>query len=259
MSRIGPLFERLRAEDRLGLLTYITTGYPRIDCSAEVALALLDAGADMIELGVPFSDPLAEGRTVQRTSQVALRNGVNSSVCLQTAWQIRQRSEAPVCLMGYINPILAYGVKQFTQHAADAGVDGLIVPDLSLEEAGDLREACEGAGLDLVLFVAPTSTEERMRTVVTLASGFIYCVSVTGVTGSRESLGDDVDGMLDRVRRLTDTPLALGFGISRPEHLQRLRGRADAAIVGSALLEAMTTEDPAGSAAAFVRQLKGVD
>src|SRR5439155_26466056 len=146
---------------------------------------------------------------------------------------------------------------RFTRDAADAGVDGLIVADLSMEETGELHRSCRAAGMDLVFFIAPTSTEARMRTVARLASGFIYCVSVTGVTGSRESLGDDVDEMLARIRKLTATPLALGFGISSPEHLQRLRGKVDAAIVGSALLDAVREDRPAESAAEFVGHLLG--
>ena len=259
MSRISPLFERLRAEDRLGLLAYVTVGYPRFDSTPEIALALAEAGADLIELGVPFSDPLAEGRTIQATSQRALANGVTVAHCLETAWQVRQRSEVPIVLMGYINPILAYGVHRFTEHAADAGVDGLIVVDLSLEETSGLRAACQGAGLDLIFFLAPTSTEARMRLVAEQATGFIYCISVTGVTGSRQAIGAEVDSLLGRIRAMTSTPLALGFGLSKPEHLASLRGKVDAAAVGSALLEAIgkAEDDPARAAGDFVRWIKG--
>jgi tryptophan synthase alpha chain len=218
---------------------------------------LVAAGTDFIELGIPFSDPLAEGRTVQASSQRALKNGVTVRFCIEAVRQCRERVDVPLVLMGYINPVLAYGLERFCADAAAAGADGLILPDLSMEEAESIHEACRQAGLDLILFVAPTSTEERMITVARLATGFIYCISVTGVTGSRESLPGEVEGMLERIRVLTDTPLALGFGISRPEHLQRLAGQVDAAIVGSALIEHMTEDDPAGSAAAFVTQLIG--
>ena len=258
MSRISPLFDRLRAEDRLGLLAYITVGYPELESTPDIAAALVEAGADLIELGIPFSDPLAEGRTIQATSQRALENGVNVAICLETAWAIRQRSEVPLVFMGYLNPILAYGVKRFTEHAADVGVDGLIVADLSLEETGELRAACQGAGLDLIFFLAPTSTEARIRLVAEQATGFIYCISVTGVTGSRQEIGAEVDSLLGRIRAMTSTPLALGFGLSKPEHLRSLHGKVDAAIVGSALLEAIgkADADPAGAGAAFVRWLK---
>lgn len=258
MSRIAPLIDRLRAENRLGLFTYVTVGYPELDSTPDIALALAGAGADLVELGIPFSDPLAEGRTVQATSQRALANGVNVARCLETAWAIRQRSEVPLVFMGYLNPILAYGIKRFTEHAADVGVDGLIIPDLSLEETGELRAACQGAGLDLIFFLAPTSTEARMRLVAEQATGFIYCISVTGVTGSRQEIGAEVDSMLGRIRAMTSTPLALGFGLSKPEHLQSLRGKVDAAIVGSALLDAIgkAAGDPATAGAEFVSWLR---
>jgi tryptophan synthase alpha chain len=259
MSRISPLFDRLRAEDRLGLFTYVTIGYPELESTPDIALALAEAGADLIELGIPFSDPLAEGRTIQATSQRALQNGVNVAACLETAWAIRQRSEVPMVFMGYLNPILAYGIKRFTEHAADVGVDGLIVVDLSLEETTELRSACQGAGLDLIFFLAPTSTEARMRLVTEQATGFIYCISVTGVTGSRQTIGTEVDSLLGRIRAMTSTPLALGFGLSKPEHLESLRGKVDAAAVGSALLEAIgkAEGDPAAAAADFVRWIRG--
>ena len=251
------MFEGLRAEQRLGVSMFVTVGYPHLDDTPAIVEALVGAGTDFIELGVPFSDPLAEGRSVQGSSQRALRNGVNVGFCLETARSCRARVDVPLILMGYINPILAYGLERFCADAAAAGVDGLIVADLSMEEADTIHLACQEAGLDLILFIAPTSTEERQRTVARLATGFIYCISVTGVTGSRETVADGVDGMLQGIRALTDTPLALGFGISRPEHLEQLKGKVDAAIVGSALVDHITEEDPAGSAAAFVRTLKG--
>lgn len=257
MSRISQLFDRLRAEDRLGLFTYVTVGYPRIDSTPDIVAALVDAGADLVELGVPFSDPLAEGRTIQATTQRALANGVTVAHCLDTARRCREQTEVPMVFMGYLNPILAYGVDRFCADARAAGIDGLIIPDVSMEETSDLHRACQEAGLDLVFFVAPTSTEARMKTVARLATGFIYCIAVTGVTGSRTEIAADVDKLLAKIRELTSTPLALGFGISRPEHLAQLKGKADAAIVGSALLDHVTEEDPAGSAAAFVRELLG--
>jgi tryptophan synthase alpha chain len=257
VSRITPMFERLRAEKRLGLGPYVTTGYPHRDDTPGIVEAMVGAGADMVELGIPFSDPLAEGPTIQATTHTALRNGVTVASCLEAARECRKRVDVPLLFMGYLNPILAFGTERFTQAAVDAGVDGLIVPDLSMEETADLRQACQGAGLDLVMFVAPTSTGERIRTVAELATGFIYCISVTGVTGSRESIGPDVDKLLQQIRALTDTPLALGFGISKAEHLAQLRGKVDAAMVGSAVLEHITEEDPAGGAAAFIKELQG--
>jgi tryptophan synthase alpha chain len=257
VSRLGPVFQRLRAESSLGLSMFVTTGYPQLDDTPVIVEALVEAGTDFIELGIPFSDPLAEGRTIQASSQRALQNGVTVRFSLETARRCRERVEVPLVFMGYINPILAYGLERFCADAAAAGIDGLIVADLSMEEAETIHAACREAGLDLILFIAPTSTDERVRTVARLSTGFIYCISVTGVTGSRDSLPKEVDGMLGRIRALTHTPLALGFGISRPEHLERLRGKVDAAIIGSALIEHITEEDPAASAAAFVRQLRG--
>jgi tryptophan synthase alpha chain len=257
MSRIAPLFDRLRAEDRLGLFTYVTVGYPRLESTPAMVVAMVDAGADLIELGIPFSDPLAEGRTVQGTTQRALANGVTVAHCLATARACRELTAAPIVFMGYLNPILAHGVERFCADARAAGVDGLIIPDISMEETAQLHRSCQAAGLDLVFFVAPTTPEARVRQVAELASGFIYCIAVTGVTGSRDEIAGDVDMLLAKIRELTSTPLALGFGISRPEHLAQLHGKVDAAIVGSALLDHVTEEDPAGSAAAFVRELLG--
>jgi len=251
------MFRSLRAESRLGVSMFVTIGYPNLDDTPGIVEALVGAGTDFIELGIPFSDPLAEGRVIQRSSQRALRNGVTVRHCLEAARRCRARVDVPLVFMGYVNPVLAYGLERFCLDAAAAGIDGLILPDLSLEEGETIARACRQAGLDLILFVAPTSTEERVRTVARLATGFIYCVSVTGVTGSRETVAGEVDGMLERIRAHTDTPLALGFGISRPEHLEQLRGKVDAAIVGSALVDHITEDDPAGSAAAFVRTIRG--
>jgi len=259
MSRIPELFQRLRSVGRLGLLTYLTVGYPELDSTLSLVEAVLRAGADLVELGIPFSDPIAEGKTIQGTTARALRNGVTLDFCLKTAHQCRTRTEAPLVLMGYLNPILAYGIERFARDSASAGVDGVIIVDLALEEAHEIQRAMQGAGLDLILFLAPTSTEARIETVAKLASGFIYCIAVTGVTGSRDKIGADVEDLLHKVRARTDVPLALGFGIAKPEHLQQVEGKVDAAIVGSALLDAIDESRPAESAAEFVSgMLKGV-
>lgn len=246
------MFERLGGA-RPAFCGYLTVGYPHRDSTPDIAAAIVDAGVDMIELGIPFSDPLGEGRTIQRTSQAALRNGVSTAFCLETTRLVRQAVDVPLVLMGYINPILAYGVEAFCEAAAEAGADGLIVVDIAIEEMEGLHRAARAAGLDLVLLVAPTSTDERIAMVARLASGFIYCIAVTGVTGSREQVGQDVEGLLARVRAHTNVPLGLGFGLSRPEHIRNLAGKVDAAIVGSALLDAITAEAPGASAAGFVR------
>ena len=257
MSRIASLFQQTRAEGRTAFSVYLSIGYPHLDSTPGLVRAVTTAGAEMIELGLPFSDPLAEGRTIQRTSQAALRNGVTTNFCLETAARCRAQTETPIVLMGYVNPVMTYGYERFCHDAATAGVDGLIVVDMALEEADDLHQHCRAAGLDLVFLLAPTSTEARIATVARLASGFVYCVAVTGVTGSRAELPDDLAAFLGRVAARVDLPLGLGFGISTPGHVAELAGKVDAAIVGSALLDAITDEDPEGSAAAFVRWMTG--
>ncbi|MHB8507597.1 MAG: tryptophan synthase subunit alpha [Candidatus Dormibacteria bacterium] len=253
MSRIAAMFEGMAAEERMAFCAYLTVGYPALDSTPALVEAVTGAGADMIELGLPFSDPLAEGRTIQRTSQAALANGVTTALCIEAARQCRELTQAPLVLMGYVNPLLAYGYQRFCEDAAAAGVDGLIVVDLALEETDELHRHCQANGLDLIFLLAPTSTERRIETVARLASGFVYCVAVTGVTGSRDKLPDDLSAFLTRVRAMVNLPLGLGFGLSQPAHLAQLTGKVDAAIVGSALLDAITKEDPVGSAAAFVK------
>jgi tryptophan synthase alpha subunit len=199
--------------------------------------ALVEGGADIVELGLPFSDPLADGATVQRASHQALEEGMTPARCLDLIRQLRQAGVAvPVIVMTYFNPILAYGLDGFVQDAAAAGVDGLIPVDVPPEEAEQLTERCRAAGLDLIPLLAPTSTDERIALAVKVASGFIYCVSVAGVTGARADLPEHLGTFLDRVRRQTPLPLAVGFGLSRREHVEALRGRADAAVVGSAII-----------------------
>lgn len=237
MSRIGPCFEALRQANRRALLMYLTVGYPHRDSALDLIPAIVEGGADMIELGVPFSDPLADGATVQRASEQALRNGVNVARCIQTVRSLRERGIAvPIVFMGYYNPMLQYGIERFCADAQAAGVDGLIVPDLPPEESDDLQAACARHDIDLVYFLAPTSTDERMREVAARASGFIYCVSLTGVTGSRTVIASQLTTFLERARAITDVPLAVGFGITEPQHAQEVAEIADGVIVGSALL-----------------------
>ena len=199
----------------------------------------------MVELGVPFSDPLADGATIERASDEALHAGTTLAGCLNIAREIRSATrDTPLMLMGYYNPLLAFGVDRFVESAAAAGVDGLIVVDLPPEEGEELDDACRSVGLDNILLLAPNSEEERIRRVAQRASGFIYCVSVTGVTGAREELPPGLRAFLARVRRHADLPLAVGFGISRPEHVRSLRGLADAAVVGSAIINLIEESPP---------------
>lgn len=237
MSRIGPRFEELAQAGRRALLMYVTVGYPERDSALELVPAIVEAGADMIELGVPFSDPLADGATVQRATEIALRNGVNVKYCLETVRTLRARGiTVPVVFMGYYNPMLQYGLERFCADAHAAGVDGLIVPDLPPEESHELQAACVAHDIDLIFFLAPTSTDERMREVALRATGFIYCVSLTGITGSRTEVASQLPAFLARARAITDTPLAVGFGISEPRHAQQVAEVADGVIIGSALL-----------------------
>ena len=242
MSRIGPRFEALQREGRRALIMYLTVGHPERDSALALVPAIVAAGADMIELGVPFSDPLADGATVQRATQAALLNGVGIGDCLQTVRDLRGSGiEVPILFMGYYNPMLQYGIERFCATAAEAGVDGFIVPDLPPEEAGELHAACKRHDLDLIFMLAPTSTDDRIRDVATLGSGFIYCVSLTGITGARSELPIQLPAFLERVRAATTTPIAVGFGISEPRHAEQVAEVADGVIVGSALLTIVET------------------
>jgi tryptophan synthase alpha chain len=260
MSRIAETFARLKSEGRTALMPYLMTGFPERDSALELAPALEAAGADLFELGVPFSDPLADGATVQRASERALANGVRLPFCIETVAALRERGvRAPIVMMGYFNPFLQYGLDRLASDAAAAGVDGLIIPDLPPEEAAECQAACRAAGLDLILFVAPTTPDERIAQVARLASGFIYCVSLTGVTGARRELWAGLPGFLARVRRHTDLPLVVGFGISSAAHVRQVAEYAQGAICASALIDAIEAappEQPAEAAAAFLRSLQ---
>jgi tryptophan synthase alpha chain len=260
MSRIAETFAHLRAAHRVALMPYLTIGFPQRDSTLQLVPALEAAGADMLELGIPFSDPLADGATIQRASQQALDNGVHLAFCLETVARLRQHGvRIPLLLMGYYNPILSYGMDRACTDLATAGGDGWIVPDLPPEEAGPLRQQATAHGLDLIMFVAPTTPDERIAHIVQMASGFVYCVSLTGVTGSRRDLSTGLKPFLSRVRQHTDLPLVVGFGISTAEHVAQVAPIADGAIVGSALInhiEQLPPSELAEGAAAFVRDLR---
>jgi tryptophan synthase alpha chain len=261
MSRIAETFARLKSIGRTALMPYLMTGFPERDSALELAPALEAAGADLFELGIPFSDPLADGATIQRAGERALANGVRLPFCIETIAALRARGlKAPIVMMGYFNPFLQYGLERFAADAAAAGADGLIVPDLPPEEAAECQAACRSAGLDLILLVAPTTTDERIAQIARLASGFIYCVSLTGVTGARRELWDGLPDFLARVRCHTDLPLSVGFGISSAAHVRQVGTHAEGAIVGSAMVSAIEAAAPdqrAEAAAAFLRSLQG--
>lgn len=239
IEAIGAMFEAARVSSRPAFLPYFPIGYPDYGTSLDIVEMLSEAGADGFEIGMPFSDPLADGPTIQAATQVALDNGITVRRCLDAVRELRGRDlRQPMLLMGYLNPILAYGIEPFVGDAKSSGADGLIIPDLPPEEAADALNACRRAGLALVFFLAPTSDERRIRLVAEHAHGFIYVVSLTGVTGARSELPADLRAFISRVRQHTYHPLVLGFGISQPEHARALTGLVDGYIVGSALVKA---------------------
>jgi tryptophan synthase alpha chain len=258
VSRIAATFARLKAERRLALIAYLTAGYPHPDITPSLVEAAAEAGADAIELGIPFSDPLADGRTIQAASQVALKGGMTVTRALEAAAAARKKTEVPLLFMTYLNPILAFGLERFCRAAADAGIDGLIVPDLPPTESADLRRAADGSQVDLVFFVAPTSSEAGITAACGAATGFVYCIAVTGVTGARAHLDEAVLPLIASVRRHTTLPVVVGFGISKPEHLAALDGKADGVIVASALLDAIarSPQDPATEVRGFLTGLR---
>jgi len=236
VTRIGKLFERLRAEKRTGMVAYLTAGDPRPEATPGLVAALERGGADLIELGVPFSDPIADGPVIQQAGDRAIRAGTNLARVLAIAAEIRKTSEIPLLLFTYLNPALKYGFERLANDAKAAGIDGCLLTDVSVEEAGDYVDVMRAAGLDTVFLAAPTSTEARLELVARYSSGFIYLVSRTGITGERETIADSAMPLIERMRRHTDLPLAMGFGISTPAHVESLVGKVEAVVVGSAIV-----------------------
>ncbi len=240
------MFERCHAEGRAAFMPYVTAGYPTRNETVPILLALEAGGADAIELGVPFSDPMADGATIQHANYVAVDQGVSLRDCLDFVAQARSRGlRAPVILMGYYNPVLAYGEERAAADAAAAGADGFIVVDLPPEEAGRFLAACKANDVSFVPLVAPTTTDERIRKIAKVADAFLYCVSVTGTTGQRTSLPAELPEFIARVRKQTTLPLAVGFGISRREHVEAVGRFADAAVIGSAIIATIDAADEA--------------
>ncbi|MEZ4561202.1 MAG: tryptophan synthase subunit alpha [Thermomicrobiales bacterium] len=259
-QRTVAAFARARAEGRTAVIPFVTAGYPTPQASEDIALAIVRGGADLLEIGVPFSDPLADGATVQRTSQVALSHGITLRKSLEMARRLRDQGvEIPLILMGYVNPMLAYGIEKLAADSAAHGVDGFIVPDLPAEEAGEIASALRRHGVDLIFLVAPTSTEERIAEVGRVGSGWVYCVSTTGVTGERTSL-PDLKPYIDRVRSHTSLPIAVGFGVSNPDHIAQIGQLADGAVIASAMINFLDTapiDEQAQVAERYVRGLRG--
>lgn len=245
LERIGRAFARARAERRLAVIVYLTVGFPERGSTAALLRAALDGGADALELGVPFSDPLADGATVQRAGEQALRNGVGLADCLAEARSIVEERDATALLMGYTNPFLRYGPARLASDARDAGLAGVIVPDLPAEECAVLDDALVPAGIARIDLYAPTTPDDRLERLLPRSRGFVYCVSLTGVTGARQALPQDVNAFVGRVRERTALPVALGFGIARPEQVASLRGRVDGVVVGSAAIDVVANTEPA--------------
>ena len=224
-------------KNRPGLVAYITCGDPDLDTSREVALAAIRAGAEVIELGVPFSDPVADGPVIQRASERALKLGTNLSGVLSIAKQIREQSNAGLVIFSYLNPILQFGLEKFCAAAAEAGVDGALVTDLPVEEAGDYLKTMKAHKLAPVFLAAPTSTEERLRDVGKHSRGFVYAISRTGITGTRQELAGDARSLVERLRAYTKLPIAVGFGVSTPDQFAEVGTFAEAAVIGSAIVQ----------------------
>jgi len=242
MTRLQSTFARLRDERAPGLVTYITAGDPDLDRTAGILRALDRAGADVLEVGVPFSDPLADGPVIQRATERALASGTTLSGVLDLLRELRTDIAAPVVIFSYANPILRLGAEQFADRAREAGVDGVLVLDLPIEEADEFRTMLAGRGIDTILLLSPTTTDDRLRRAAALGSGFLYAISRLGVTGARDALAAGAREMVERIRRVSDLPVALGFGISRPDHVREVAQWADAAVVGSALVDVIARE-----------------
>ena len=259
MSRLATRFEALRAAKAPGLVTYVTAGDPTPAISTEVLLAIAAAGADVLEVGVPFSDPIADGPVIQRATERALAAGGNLQVTLDMIATVRARIEQPIVLFTYVNPVMRMGTDVFTAKAAAAGVDGVLMLDLPIEESEDFCRTLGNAGIDQIFLISPTTSDLRLAEAARLGRGFLYVISRLGVTGARDHVSGAAAPLVERIRRVTPLPIAVGFGLSTPEHMSEVAGFADAAVVGSALVTVVAEAgtDAAAKAGAFVRWLRG--
>ena len=259
MSRISATFEEIKQSGRKGFIPFVTAGNPDLAISLSIILKLADLGADVIELGVPFSDPMADGPTIQRSSQRALENGTTLADVLQLAAEFRKHSEVPLVLFSYFNPILRFGLENFQTAAANAGIDGVLLTDVIEGEAAKLSTNFAANDIDLISLIAPTTTDERLKTICENARGFIYAVSRAGVTGVQETTSDLAEKLVNRARQFTDLPIAVGFGISTAGQIKDVWRYADAAVVGSAIVAEIEKAETALTAVSgveyFVRQL----
>lgn len=253
MSRIASFFGKT---NHTALIPYVTVGYPSVETTLKAVPLLAGLGCDIIELGIPFSDPLADGATIQQASHEALRKGVTTGVCFEVAQQLRQRVEIPLVFMTYYNLVLRFGLEQFCSRCAEVGIDGLIIPDLPPDEGKELEKSTTRHDLDLVYLLSPASTEDRIRLVTSRSSGFIYLVSLIGVTGTRDKLPDELEGFVARVRKRTPKPLCVGFGVSTPEQARRVARVADGVIVGSRIVQLLDEDKSLKNASSFIKCLR---
>ena len=254
MSRINAIFNQ---PNHVALIAYVTVGYPSVEATLKTVPLLASSGCDMVELGIPFSDPLADGVTIQKASFRALQNGVTPKLCLEVAEQLRQAVEIPLAFMTYFNPVFSYGLEEFCGACSKSGIDGLIVPDLPAEEGAVLEAITRKRNLNLIYLLAPTSNGERVRFVAERSRGFIYLVSITGITGARDRLPADLAAFVARVRQMTTQPLCIGFGISTPQQARQVARIADGVILGSRIIQLMEADESMAEVVDFVKELRG--
>ncbi len=253
MSRIEKVFAD---KSRKALIGYVTVGYPNVEATLEIVPALVENGCDIIELGIPFSDPLADGPTIQKSSHEALRGGITLEKCIGVARKLRAKIEVPLIFMGYCNPVFHYGIEDFCRQCAEAGIDGFIIPDLPPEEGLELEKTAKEHGIDMIYLLAPTSDAERIGTVVEKSTGFIYLVSLTGVTGSVTELPPELENFVSLVRQKTLKPLCVGFGITKPEQAKRVASVSDGIIVGSKIIKLIEEDPSLGKMRSFIKDLR---
>jgi tryptophan synthase alpha chain len=253
LSRIASVFAGAK---HTVLIPYVTVGYPTVETTLKAVPLFAKNGCDIIELGVPFSDPLADGATIQQASYEALRQGVTVSICFEVAGELRRQVRIPLVFMTYYNPVLKFGLEQFCLKCVEVGIDGLIMPDLPPEEGEELERSTKRHGLDLIYLLSPASTEQRVRLVTSRSSGFIYLVSLTGVTGARHTLPEELESFVGSVKKRTDKPLCVGFGVSTPEQVRRVATVADGVIVGSRIVQLLDRDKSLRNACSFVKSLR---
>ncbi|MBU4319679.1 MAG: tryptophan synthase subunit alpha [Nitrospinae bacterium] len=237
MNRIEKVFKKLKAQNKKAFIPYIMAGDPSIEKTKEIVIMFEECGADIAELGVPFTDPLADGPTIQRAAERALKNGVTLKKVIALVKDLRQKTKIPLVLMTYYNPVFKYGEERFIADAKDAGVDGVIIPDLPPDEAGEVTRLAKNAAVASIFLLAPTSTDERIKKVARASTGFIYYVSITGITGAQLLLDGSIEKSINGIRKISDKPVAVGFGISMPDEAEAVAGISDGVVIGSAIVK----------------------